>query len=156
MSAVYSLLAPKQLPTDFFNALIKPFDLFLLEQVNRVTEFTVGHFCRKNVSLERFADYPVHPVNWAHQSGHLSLSEGRDLFEGKSILGGLDERGPLVYGLREALRQEIVATMSVTGTRAFMLGAGCTVPSDIDIANLAYARDVAGRVNRYAASFAVL
>ena len=120
----------------------KPFDLYVLREVGRVAEFVVGHFCGKEINLSRFVDYPVHLANWAYQSGNLSLSAGKALLGGVSILGGLDERGPLVYGPREALRAEVERALAEIGDRGFMLGAGCTVPGDIDLSNLVYARSL--------------
>lgn len=121
---------------------IKPYDLHVLRQVGEVAEFIVGHFCGPAIDLGRFVDYPVDMANWAHQSANLSLAEGKALLGGIAILGGLDERGPLVYGPREALRREIEAAVAEMGTRGFMLGAGCTVPGDVDLVNLVAAREM--------------
>ncbi|NLD73362.1 MAG: uroporphyrinogen decarboxylase, partial [Chloroflexi bacterium] len=131
----------KDLMTDEEHArFVKPFDLYVLEALEGVAEFVVGHFCGKGLNLARFADYPVQVANWAHQSDNLSLGEGRMLFGGITILGGLDERGPLVYGPRKALEREVRETLTEMGTRGFILGAGCTVPNDVDVENLVYAR----------------
>jgi uroporphyrinogen decarboxylase len=119
---------------------VKAYDLALLGEINQVAEFTVGHFCGRGLALARYAAYPVSLVNWAHHADNLSLREGRALF-GKPILGGLDERGPLVTGPREALRREVRAAWEALGSRGFMLGAGCTVPGDIDLAQLIAARE---------------
>jgi len=121
---------------------VAPFDLQILNALRGVAEFVVGHFCGKELNLGRFADYPVQVANWAHQSGNLSLGEGRMLFRGITILGGLDERGPLAYGPREALEREVRTSLQQTGTRGFMLGAGCTVPNGVDVSNLIYARSL--------------
>jgi uroporphyrinogen decarboxylase len=126
---------------------LKTYDLIVLDKAQEVAEFVIGHFCGKAINLERFVDYPVQMANWAHQSENLSLSEGQALFGGLPILGGLDERGPLVYGPREALRQEIEEALAEMGARGFMLGAGCTVPSDVNIGNLIYARDVVAQLS---------
>jgi len=126
---------------------VAAFDLRVLDSVGQVAEFVVGHFCGQGINLARFRDYPVQVVNWAHQSANLSLSKGQALFGGLPILGGLDERGPLVTGPREAIRREIVQVFDEMGARGFMLGAGCTVPSDTDVSNLAYAREVAAELS---------
>jgi len=125
---------------------VAAFDLQVLRSVGQVAEFVVGHFCGPKINLARFRDYPVQVANWAHQSDNLSLSKGRELLGGLPILGGLDERGPLVTGPREALRREIAAVFEEMGTQGFMLGAGCTVPSDSDVSNLVYAREVCGEL----------
>jgi len=128
--------------TDEEHALwVRPYDLHVLGEVGSVAEYVVGHFCGKGLNLERFAGYPVHLANWAYQSDNPSLLQGRAILGGMSILGGLDERGPLVYGPREALQTEIKAALAELGAQGLMLGAGCTVPGDVDIANLVYARD---------------
>ena len=133
----------RELMTDAEHArLVKAFDLQVLREVNSVAEFVVGHFCGRGLSLARFADYPVHLANWAYQADNLGLDEGKALFGGISILGGLDERGPLVYGPGAALRAEIAQALETMGTRGFMLGAGCTVPGDVDVDNLRDARKV--------------
>ncbi len=121
---------------------VAPYDLQVLRQVGEVAEYVVGHFCGAGLNLERFAAYPVHLANWAYQSGNPSLRQGQALLGGVSILGGLDERGPLVYGPREALQREIERAVAEMGAQGFMLGAGCTVPGDTPIENLVYARQV--------------
>lgn len=121
---------------------VKAFDLQLLSALSGAAEFVVGHFCGRGLNLERFTDYPVQVANWSHQLDNLSLGEGRMLFGGVTILGGLDERGPLVYGPREALEAEVRGVLREMGRRGFILGAGCTVPNDVDVANLVYAREL--------------
>jgi uroporphyrinogen decarboxylase len=118
----------------------RPYDLRVLRAVATVAEFIVGHFCGRGISLARFADYPVQLVNWAYQADNLSLSAGKAVLGGAPVLGGLDERGPLVYGPRAALRAEVEQAVAEMGRRGFMLGAGCTVPGDVDLTNLIYAR----------------
>jgi len=123
----------------------KPADLIVLRALQGVAEFVVGHFCGRGINLARFADYPVQMANWAAHADNLSLTEGKALLGGVPILGGLNERGPLVYGPRAALKQEVEAALSEMGDRGFMLGAGCTVPGDTDIRNLVYARSLLAR-----------
>lgn len=120
---------------------VRPYDLLVLESLGPACDYVVGHFCGKGLNLERFASYPVHLANWAHQSDNPSLRQGKAILGGVSILGGLDERGPLVYGPRKALQREIEEALAEMGALGFMLGAGCTVPGDVDVANLVFARE---------------
>jgi uroporphyrinogen decarboxylase len=126
---------------------LKPYDLILLRRVQPVAEFVLGHFCGKGINLGRFADYPVQIANWAHQSGNLSLIEGQRLLGDIPVLGGLDEHGPLVTGPKKALADEIAQVLCTMGTRGFMLGAGCTLPGDVDLNYITYARDVAVKLS---------
>jgi uroporphyrinogen-III decarboxylase len=121
-------------------AWVAPYDLHVLRQVGEVAEYIVGHFCGVGLNLERFAGYPVHLANWAYQSDNPSLRQGQAILGGVSILGGLDERGPLVVGPRQALQREIEQALAEMGAQGFMLGAGCTVPGDTPLENLVYAR----------------
>lgn len=105
-------------------------DRTVLDAIHAAGGWAVGHVCGRGLALERYVDYPVEMVNWAYQADNLSLSAGRTLFA-KPVLGGLDEHGPLATGDRAALRQELRAAFKALGPRGFMLGAGCTVPSDI-------------------------
>jgi uroporphyrinogen decarboxylase len=123
----------------------RPADRYVLEALQPVAEFVVGHFCGRSINLARFVGYPVQLANWAAHADNMSLTDGKALLGGVSILGGLNERGPLVYGSREALKHEVNAALSEMGTRGFMLGAGCTVPGDIDLQNLIYARSLVAR-----------
>jgi uroporphyrinogen decarboxylase len=133
----------RDLMTDVEHArFVRRYDMHVLKRVGEVAEFIVGHYCGRGLNLLRFVDYPVQIVNWAHQADNLSLGEGRMLFGGRTILGGLDERGPLVYGPREALREEVGQVLAQMGSRGLILGAGCTVPNDVDVSNLAYARSL--------------
>jgi len=122
---------------------VRPFDLYVLNELRPEAEYMIGHFCGAGLNLGRFAGYPVDLANWAYQSDNPSLLEGKAMLGGLSILGGLDERGPLVYGPREALRTEIEAALAQLGAQGFMLGAGCTVPGDTPIDNLIFAREYA-------------
>lgn len=138
----------RDLMTDAEHArFVKAFDLRVLHAVQDVAEFVVGHFCGRGLNLARFADYPVQMANWAYQADNLSLGEGKKLFGDRALLGGMDERGPLVYGPKEAIRQEIIGALDEVGTRGFMLGAGCTVPGDVELGNLIYAREVVAELS---------
>ncbi|MFZ5918039.1 MAG: hypothetical protein ACOYZ7_13945 [Chloroflexota bacterium] len=98
------------------------------------------HICGHNLRLAPYTDYPAHAVNWAPQHGNLSLSQGRDLFR-RTIIGGVDERGPIVNGPRQAIVAEVQAAIAEMGQVGFMIGAGCTVPNDIDVQHLIWARE---------------
>jgi len=120
---------------------IKPHDLTVLRAAEAAgARFNLLHICGANLRLDAYADYPAHAVNWAPQLGNLSLSQGRALFR-RTIVGGVDQRGPIVDGSREQIEAEVRAAIAEMGKIGFMVGAGCTVPDDIDIAHLVWARE---------------
>ena len=120
---------------------LKPHDITVLEAATAAgATCNVLHVCGKGLRLEDFRDYPGHTVNWAPQNDNPSLSAGRELFQ-RPIIGGLDERGPLVDGPREAIVDEVRTALAEMGSAGFMIGAGCTVPNDIDVQHLVWARE---------------
>ena len=117
---------------------IKPHDVTVLEGATAAT-CNILHICGRGIRLEHYADYPGHTVNWAPQNDNLSLTAGRELFR-RPIIGGIDERGPIVDGSREAIGAEVQAALAQMGSAGFMIGAGCTLPSDVAVEHLAWAR----------------
>jgi uroporphyrinogen decarboxylase len=120
---------------DQFVNYIKPHDLTVLNAVVGKGDFHLLHICKDDIRLEMFADYPSHAVNWAATKNNLDLKAGRDLF-GRTIVGGMDDRGIVVYGSPEDIKAEVQAVISDFGTTGFILGADCTFPTDIDVANI--------------------
>ncbi|NOZ26955.1 MAG: hypothetical protein GXP39_02745 [Chloroflexi bacterium] len=124
-----------------FERYIKPHDLAVLRAAEEAgATFNLLHICGERLRLDAYADYPAHAVNWAPQLGNLGLREGRELFR-RTIVGGVDQRGPIVTGPREAIVAEVRAAIAEMGETGFMIGAGCTVPSDISITHLVWARE---------------
>ena len=123
-----------------FERYIKPHDLVVLRAAEEAgAEFNLLHICGEELRLHAYADYPAHAVNWAPQLGNLSLSQGRNLFQ-RTIVGGVDQRGPIVAGSPEEIAAEVRSAIAEMGTIGFMVGAGCTVPSDIPVEHLVTAR----------------
>jgi uroporphyrinogen decarboxylase len=61
----------------------------------------------------------------------------------RPIVGGVGQRGPIVDGSRLEIKGEVRAAVSEGGRAGFMVGAGCTVPNDIAVDNLAWAIEAA-------------
>lgn len=123
---------------------IKPHDVTVLEAATAAgATCNILHICGHGIRLEHFVDYPGHTVNWAPQNGNLSLIDGRDLFR-RPIIGGIDERGPLVDGPRESIVAEVHDAIATMGESGFMVGAGCTLPNDVDVQHLVWAREAVG------------
>jgi len=124
-----------------FETYVKPHDLVVLRAAEKAgATFNLLHVCGHRVRLQAYADYPAHAVNWGPQHNNLSLTEGKDLL-GRTVIGGVDERGAIVSGPRAAIEAEVKATINAMGTRGFMVGAGCTVPDDVRIEHLIWARE---------------
>jgi uroporphyrinogen decarboxylase len=120
---------------------LKPHDITVLQAATAAgATCNILHVCGRGLRLEDYRDYPGHTVNWAPQNDNPSLSAGRELFQ-RPIIGGVDERGPIVDGTREAVTAEVRAALAEMGSAGFMIGAGCTVPNDIAVQHLVWARE---------------
>ena len=114
---------------------IKPHDLAILRALQGHGEFHLLHICKSPVRLALYADYPAHAVNWAVTKHNLSLAAGRELFQ-RTVVGGMDDRGIMVNGSPEAIRAAVRQVMAEAGTQGFILGADCTLPTDIDVSHI--------------------
>jgi uroporphyrinogen decarboxylase len=118
-----------------FLSYIKPHDLTVLNAVVGKGEFHLLHICKEGVRLPLYADYPSHAVNWAVTKNSLSLKEGRSLFN-RTVMGGLDDRGILVSGDRASIQAAVQKVILECGNKGLILGADCTLPTDIPIDNI--------------------
>ena len=120
---------------EVFERYLKPHDLTVLRAVAGRAEFNLLHICGYNLRLDAYRDYPAHAVNWSPQWNNLSLSEGWKLFD-MALVGGVDQRGPIVSGTPAEIAAEVRAAVAQVGTCRFLLGAGCTLPNDISWDNI--------------------
>lgn len=128
----------KELFTDQeFEEFIKPNDLKILNAAEQASAFNVLHICKDNINFDRYKDYNPSVVNWAIHDNDLSISQGRKLFPNSTILGGLDDRsGVLVDGNQEELERKVFSILEEAGTEKFILGADCTLPTEIDLSRI--------------------
>lgn len=129
---------------DVFLEHIKPHDLTVLNAVKDQGELNILHICRDNVRLHLYSSYPGHAVNWAATAqNNIPLSPGKQLFD-RTILGGMDNRGVIVHGQPAAIEARVHAILADFGTRHLILGADCTLPTEIAIHNIRTAVEATG------------
>ncbi len=116
---------------------VTPCELDVLRYANSLSENNILHCCGwagdKN-RVEVWKDYPAAAINWAVYVEDMRLEEGKEFFGCECVLGGLDNRkeGVLYSGTKEELEQEIEHILEKAGTLGVVIGADCTLPSDID------------------------
>jgi uroporphyrinogen decarboxylase len=116
-----------------FLEFIKPHDLTVLNAINGKGELNIVHICRDNVRLHLYCNYPGAVINWAVTApSNLSLKSGKKLFN-RTVLGGLDNRGVIVDGGPEKIELAVHQTIRTVGPRNLILGADCTLPTEISI-----------------------
>ncbi len=124
-----------------FSRYIKPNDIIVLEAAGRAPAGTILHMCKDQLNIDLYKDYPGDIVNWATHEQNISLDEGRALFQ-RPILGGFDDRaGVLVDGSKEEIEEEVRRLVKAYGPTNYMLGADCTLPTEIPYERIRWAVD---------------
>ncbi|MBM4457462.1 MAG: hypothetical protein FJ011_06795 [Chloroflexi bacterium] len=122
-----------------FLSYIKPHDLTVLNALQEAGEFHLLHICKDHVRLNLYADCPSHAANWAATKHNPSLKEGAGILR-RTVLGGMDDRGIIVDGSQSAIQTAVRKVIGEFGsTRGVMLGADCTVPTDIAVEHIRWA-----------------
>jgi uroporphyrinogen decarboxylase len=129
-----------------FNALVKPYDLALMNEIDHACNFNILHICDyagDYDSLSRFLDYPGHVVNSPLRAGGkpLHLKDVAKMFN-RPVMGGMDRKGALSGGTAAEVREEAQAVLKAAPER-FILGADCTMLSGAPWENLRTAIEVA-------------
>ena len=129
-----------------YKRIVRPAELKVLEYANSLSENNILHCCGwagdKN-RVEVWQDYPSAAVNWAVYVEQMSLAEGKKFFGDRCVLGGFDNRktGVLYSGTKEQVQAEIEKIVAEAGTRGVIIGADCTMPSDIDHERFLWVRE---------------
>ncbi len=114
-----------------------PYDLAVLNALPREAWFNVLHLCGSNLNFGLARDLPTQVVSWSiHNQGNPTLREGREI-AGRAAMGGLSQRGTLVYGPTAKIEAEAQAAVADTGGRGVLIAPGCSVPPRVREANLA-------------------
>lgn len=119
-----------------FLEVIKPHDLTVLKAIKDKGELNLIHICRDNIRLHLYSNYPGHVFNWAVTApNNISLKSGKKLFN-RTILGGMDNRGAIVNGSPQEIESAVHQVIRSFGPRNLILGADCTLPTEINIDNI--------------------
>jgi uroporphyrinogen decarboxylase len=122
-----------------FKEYIKPFDLVLMNEINRSCIYNILHICDYNgpyADLTSYLDYPGHVVNCNPQllSVKMTWKEIAQMFK-RPCMGGLDRHGIIVSGSEEAIMKAVGQALN-EACFPFILGADCTLPNDIRWKNI--------------------
>ncbi|KXT74075.1 hypothetical protein STRDD10_01233 [Streptococcus sp. DD10] len=131
-----------------YKQIVAPSELTVLEAANQAGGINILHICgyegaRNDVHL--FADYPAQVFNWAVGPEGISLSQGREIFKGRTVLGGFEngKDGLLYSASKEDIQNEVKRLLEESGRVGLVLGADCTIPSDIDHERIQWVREAA-------------
>ena len=133
--------SPRFADKNLFLDTIKPFDLVLMEEINRACIFNVLHVCDYHYhagydDFAPFVDYPGQIVNCNPHVGAKELS-GQEISElfGRPFMGGLERKGIIATGGQAEIKAEVEEVLRQAPAK-FMLAADCTLPSAVNWDNL--------------------
>lgn len=115
---------------------IKPFDLRVMKAIKDAGGYCFLHICKDGLNMERYRDYAVYAdvVNWGVFEAPYELEKGRELFDGRTLMGGLPNRhGVLVDGSPEEAAAEAKRVIREFGRKGLILGADCTLATEQDL-----------------------
>jgi uroporphyrinogen decarboxylase len=122
-----------------FNECIKPYDLAVMEEINKSCTFNILHICDYQggySDLTPFLDYPGHIVNCNPKLGSEEMTgEQISRMFKRPYMGGMDRKGIIASGGKEEIRKAAQDVLNNAPDR-FILGADCTLPGDIDWDNI--------------------
>jgi len=130
-----------------FTDYVKPFDLVAGREMEAACSTNILHICDHSGNYDdysAFVDYPGHIINCS-----LDLTKGRTISSremyklfNRPFMGGMHKRGIMVSGTPDEISSEVGRVLSQAPEK-FVLGASCTLPGDIDWANIKTAVDKA-------------
>ena len=120
---------------------LRPGEQAVVETADSLSDRNLLHLCGWDGTpdlLDRWKDYPSAMVNWDVDVERVKLSDGSAFFGGRVLLGGLNNRpGSVIHtGTREEVHAEVRRVLSQAEGSRFILGADCSLPSDIDPARV--------------------
>ncbi len=131
---------------ELFDECVRPYDLALMQEVNRACPFNILHICDYALpyaDLSRFVNYPGQVVNCSLEltGGPITAKEAARMFN-RPFMGGMQRKGVILSGSKEEIRAAVRAVCADAPPR-FILGADCTIPSEVDWENLRIAIEAA-------------
>ena len=119
-----------------YEEVLAPGEKAVLAAAQKVSDYNILHVCGyagHHNDLTWYRDYPAKTINWAVVVEGSPLAEGRNIFDGRSALGGFGnlDTSVLYSGTRAEVEAETKRILQEAGRTGILLGADCTVPCDI-------------------------
>lgn len=131
---------------DEFEEIQAPYDKIVMKAAKDAGAKVILHLCKKDLAIERFDSYSEYAdaVNWGIYENNISIEEAMPHFPGKVVLGGLEHRsGIIVDGTIDEIRNEVHRLRREMSGKPFILGADCTLGTDLDRKRIKAAVDAA-------------
>ena len=114
---------------DTYDRLVRPGDLKILAGAEQ-GPFNMLHVCGQAVDFKRFANYPVHAINWADRYAGPPIADVADWVQ-PAICAGLDNLGTMVTGSPDDCTRQVADALEQAKGRPIMIAPGCTFGPDV-------------------------
>ena len=114
---------------------MRPSDLKVLAGAEQGT-FNILHVCGQAIDFQRFAEYPIHVINWADRYAGPSIADVAGSVK-PAICAGMDNLGTMVAGSPDDCARQVADAIKQAGGRPIMIAPGCTFgPGIVPVENL--------------------
>ena len=127
---------PDRFTREEFNKLVTTGDLPVLKAIEDKGGRILLHICGEwdyqfRSTPEWYTAYPATIYTWSIKDTGISLKKGREIFAGKPIMGGINNKGNIVKGSKESIVDEVNTVIASAGTtEGFMLTADCSLQGE--------------------------
>lgn len=121
--------------------LIAPTERRVIECAEKFSNANMLHMCGwdgKPNNLDWWDKYPARLLSWAAYVENLDPAQAHERFPDRILVGGFDNReGTLLHvGTKEEIQAETRRLVKLAGKDGLILGADCSLPSDVDTQHL--------------------
>ena len=124
---------PGRFSKEEFRSIVTAGDMIVLNAAEAAGGKNILHICGEpdydfHSTPAWYTDYPGAIVNWSVKDTGIDITQGRKLFPGRPMLGGVNNRGVILNGTPDQIRAEVTEILDKVGDlNGFMLGADCTI-----------------------------
>lgn len=136
----------ERITKEIYDEIIYPAELKIFTAANEVSKYNIYHICgyagARN-DLSWYLSFPARIISFATNVEGVSLSEFKKMFNCDCVIGGYaNTKDSVLYkGTKEEIQAEARKILNESGRRGMILGADCSLPFDIDINHLIWAKE---------------
>ena len=133
-------------PREFHQKYVAPSEKYVLEEANKIRNMNVLHICGYHGhgnDLTLYTDYEAAAYSVAVNAEGTTMRDAKKLFGGKPVIGGFKQEGVIYKGTPEEVKKATWDILDNAGQIGVIIGADCTVATDIDDDRFNWVRDAA-------------
>ena len=131
---------------EFHQKYVAPSEKFVLDEAKKIRDMHILHICGYHGhgnDLSLYTDYDAAAYSVAVNAEETTMAEAKKLFHNRAVIGGFTQDGIIYKGSKEELKKATWELLDGMGQVGVVIGADCTVPTDIDDDRLNWVREAA-------------